>query len=411
MTVVIVGGGIGGLTAALSLHAVGVPVRVLEATAQLRPLGVGINLLPHATAHLTELGLGKALADTAIATSEVVHLDRFGNEIWRDPRGRAAGHNHPQYSVHRGDLQQILLDAVRERIGPGTPSLGMRVLDTRNETHRAVCRVHNRRTDTIEEISGTAVIGADGIASAIRRTLYPHEGEPLWGGVRMWRGTAAARPFRTGSSMVIAGSNHAAKFVMYPVRPRAGGDGKSLINWVAEVRTDRPGAAPEWNRTGRLADVAPHFTGWHPAGVDICGLMAATQHILEYPMVDRDPLPRWSFGRITLLGDAAHPMYPVGSNGGSQAILDARALAESFATAPNTGEPASIDVPSVLADYQSRRLDSANAVAAANRDIPMDRVLRLVAERAPHGFDTITDVLTAAEIDALGGSYRHTSQG
>lgn len=404
MTILIIGGGIGGLTAALSLHAVGIRATIVETATELLPLGAGINLLPHATAHLTTLGLREALETTAIPTSEVVHLDRFGNEIWRQPRGRAAGHDHPQYSVHRGDLQRILLDAVRDRLGSSAIRVGLRVIDAQTVGERAECRVHRRDRDAIEIISGSAVIGADGIGSAVRKSLYPSEGEPLWGGVRMWRGIAQGEPFLSGSSMVIAGSNHAAKFVMYPVSadPRIGG--RVLINWIAEVRTDSPGSdIPEWDRRGRLADVAQHFSGWNLAGVDICAVMAATERILDYPMVDRDPLPGWTFGRITLLGDAAHPMYPVGSNGGSQAILDARELALTLAESP--------DVPAALITYDHRRRENANAVAVANRDIPMDRILRLVAERAPNGFHSIADVLSDAEIGALGGSYRQTSRG
>lgn len=256
--------------------------------------------------------------------------------------------------------------------------------------------------DPSRELTADAVIGADGLHSAVRAHLYPDEGPPRWNGIRMWRGVAPAARFLTGTSMLMAGSNHAAKLVAYPLGAAAPGSDEVLVNWVAEVRMpqDTQGEA-EWTHTGRVGDVTPHYRGWRIAGLDVAALLAASETVLEYPMVDRDPLPRWSFGRITLLGDAAHPMYPVGSNGGSQAILDARAVAAELA---RTGDPVA-----GLAAYESARRDTANSVVLANRDIPMDRALRMVAERAPEGFDRIEDVLTAEELRAITEAYRRTS--
>ncbi|NUP29176.1 MAG: flavin-dependent oxidoreductase, partial [Nocardia sp.] len=260
--------------------------------------------------------------------------------------------------------------------------------------------VQDRAAGTTVELDADVVIGADGLHSGVRAHLYPGEGPPRWNGIRMWRGVAGAPAFLSGTSMLMAGSNHAAKLVAYPHTTAATGD--VLVNWVAEVRTprDEQGEA-EWTRTGRLDDVAPHYRDWRIAGLDVAALLAGSEPLLEYPMVDRDPLPRWSFGRITLLGDAAHPMYPVGSNGGSQAILDARAVAAGLA---GTGDPVA-----GLAAYESARRESANTVVLANRDIPMDRTLRLVAERAPTGFDRIQDVLSEAELRAITDGYRRTS--
>ncbi|WP_067659210.1 FAD-dependent monooxygenase [Nocardia harenae] len=393
MQVLIAGAGIGGLTAALALHAAGIDAVVLDRVTELRPLGVGINLLPHAVAVLAELGLHDELAANAVATAELVHYDRFGNEIWREPRGRAAGHPLPQYSVHRGRLQTLLLAAVRDRLGPAAVRTGCRVTGTRTDDDRVRVTVAGH-----PEYPADAVIGADGLHSAVRAQLYPAEGPPRWNGVRMWRGVAAAAPFLTGASMIMAGSNHAAKFVAYPVTPAA--DGTALVNWVAEVRAPASelGEA-EWTRSGRLIDVLPHYSGWRIGGLDIGALLTRTADILEYPMVDRDPVPRWTFGRATLLGDAAHPMYPIGSNGGSQAILDAAALAVELAARPD-------DPAAGLAAYQTARLAAANAVVLANRDMPMDAVLHAVAERAPEGFTVIEDVLSADELRAIGDGYR-----
>ena len=402
MRVLIVGAGIGGLTTALSLHAAGIEVQVIDRVPLLRPLGVGINLLPHATEVLAELGLHDALAARAVATSELVHYDRFGNEIWREPRGVAAGHPWPQYSVHRGRLQSLLLDTVHDRLGPGTVRAGCRFVAATEEDRRVRVTIDEHGGADAVELAVDAVIGADGLHSAVRAHLYPDEGPPRWNGIRMWRGIATAARFLTGTSMLMAGSNHAAKLVAYPLGTAGPGSEEVLVNWVAEVRMpqDIQGEA-EWTRTGRLDDVIPYYRGWRIAGLDVEELLTASDTVLEYPMVDRDPLPRWSFGRITLLGDAAHPMYPVGSNGGSQAILDARSVAAELA---RTGDPVA-----GFAAYDSARRAPANSVVLANRDIPMDRALRMVAERAPGGFDRIEDVLTTEELRAITDAYRRTS--
>ncbi|MGW4330882.1 flavin-dependent oxidoreductase [Nocardia sp. NPDC004573] len=402
MKVLIVGAGIGGLTAALSLHAAGIQAVVIDSAIELRPLGVGINLLPHATGELAQLGLHERLAEIAIPTLECLHLDRFGNEIWREPRGLAAGHPWPQYSVHRGELQMLLLNAVYERLGPAAVRTGMRFENATQNVDGVGVRIHDRIRGRIMEMRADAVIGADGLHSAVRAQLHPGEGPPLWNGVRMWRGVSEARPFLSGASMVIAGSNHAAKFVAYPICAAARQRGRALINWVAEVKvTDMAEQVPDWNRTGRLEDVLPHYLGWQFDGQDVSELMAASDTILEYPMVDRNPLKRWTYGRTTVLGDAAHPMYPVGSNGGSQAILDARVLARELA--------ATRDPIAGLEAYEAARRDVVNAIVLANRDMPVDRILRKVADRAPHGFDRIDEVLTDRELDEIGKGYQHTS--
>nr|WP_246461998.1 flavin-dependent oxidoreductase [Nocardia transvalensis] len=398
----IVGAGIGGLTAALSLHAVGVEAVVIDSVRDLRPLGVGINLLPHATGELSELGLADRLAALGVATAEVVHLDRFGNEIWREPRGLAAGHRWPQYSVHRGELQVMLLAAVRERLGPDAVRTGLRFVDATQDRDGVRARVLDRDRDVTVDFEADLLVGADGLHSAVRAHLHPGEGPPRGSGIRMWRGVAVAERFLSGSSMLFAGSNHAAKFVAYPISPTPRPDNRTLVNWVAEVRMPEAAAeTADWNRTGRLADVLPFYEGWQCAGVDVGGLIASTEHILEYPMVDRDPLPHWTSGRITLLGDAAHPMYPIGSNGGSQTIIDARVLAAELARADDPAEAA-------LA-YESARLAPVNEIVLANRDMPMDRILRTVAERAPTGFTHIEDVLTPDELAALSTAYTRTS--
>jgi 2-polyprenyl-6-methoxyphenol hydroxylase-like FAD-dependent oxidoreductase len=398
----IVGAGIGGLAAALSLAAAGIEPQIIEAATELRPLGVGINLLPHAVRELTELGLGDALADLAIATAEMVTVDKFGNKIWSEPRGLAAGYQWPQYSVHRGELQMLLKDAVLARLGAGAIRTGTAFRGAAQDPYVVRAEVLDRATGAVSVIESDLLIGADGLHSAVRAQLHPAEGPPLWNGVRMWRGVVEAPSFLSGRSMVVAGNNTAAKFVAYPVSRRHELRGSALLNWIAEIRV-RESASPvaDWSREGRLAHVLPQFDGWRFFGVDVCGLMSASTRILEYPMVDRDPLPSWGNGRVTLLGDAAHPMYPIGSNGGTQAVVDARVLAFELARAA--------DPAAGLAAYESARVARTGALVLATRSIPMDRVLNLVAERAPQGFAAVEEVLTADETAELSRAFELTT--
>jgi 2-polyprenyl-6-methoxyphenol hydroxylase-like FAD-dependent oxidoreductase len=376
---------------------------VVESSTQMRALGVGINLLPHAVRELTELGLARSLAATGIPTAELVYHDRWGNRIWREPRGCDAGYRWPQYSIHRGELQMLLLDAVRSRLGRGAVRCG-HVLEGFDETTTAVrAHLRDRRTGTRTTVEADALIGADGIRSTVRGQLHPDEGPPIGNGIRMWRGVVETKPFLSGRTMIMAGSNTAAKFVAYPIAAEAQQHGRSLVNWVAEVcLPDSPQLERgDWNRQGRHCDVVPHFAGWTFSWLNIPELIVNTARIFEYPMVDRDPLPSWGTGRVTLLGDAAHPMYPIGSNGASQAIIDARVLAFELA---RTADPIT-----ALTAYERARREPTNALVLANRALGPERVMRLVAERAPNGFTRIEDVMTAAELAAIAGDYKKTA--
>ncbi|GAA3666133.1 flavin-dependent oxidoreductase [Nonomuraea antimicrobica] len=395
MRTMIVGGGIGGLSAALSLHAAGLDCVVVEAAGTLRPLGVGINLQPHAVRELTELGLGGPLAKLGVETSFMTFADRHGNVILALPRGRAAGYRWPQYSVHRGELQMALLAAVEERAGP--VRTGVRFEDFAHDgdgvlvTLRQGGRVLRERVDVL--------VGADGVQSAVRARLWPSGDPLLWAGIRMWRGVVEAEPILDGATVLVGGSNLAGKFVTYHIsagNPR-------LINWVAEAKVAEPGTVAEadWSREGKLPEVAAHFASWKYAPADIPALLHATPRILEYPMVDRDPLPQWGEGRVTLLGDAAHPMYPIGSNGGSQAVLDARVLARCLAT---------YDDPALaLAAYEEERRPPTSALVLAHRALPIEETIKLVTERAPDGFTEIGEVLTEAELSAMAAAQRRIS--
>ena len=401
MRVLIAGAGIAGLTAALSLHAAGIEAQLVDSATTLRPLGVGINLLPHAVRELTELGLGPQLAATGIATSEQAHFDRHGSLIWGEPRGLGLGYAWPQYSIHRGDLQMMLLAAVRDRLGEKAVQTGATVTGFTDRDGSVEVLLSARSNGRVVPASADVLVGADGLYSAVRAQLHPDEPAPRWSGVMMWRGTAEGRPFLSGSTLAITGSTSSVKFVAYPIAAR--GREAALINWVAEVMIggSEPPSRPDWNSEGRLAEALPHFKDWTFDWLDVPGLMSRSPEILQYPMVDRDPLPSWGRGRVTLIGDAAHPVYPIGSNGGSQAIIDARVLAGELAAAASPAD--------ALARYEAERLPAVNKIVLATRDMPVDAVLDMVSARAPDGFDRIEDVLTPAELATLKDAYRATS--
>jgi 2-polyprenyl-6-methoxyphenol hydroxylase-like FAD-dependent oxidoreductase len=411
MRVIVAGAGIGGLTTALSLHTAGIDALVIESAASLRPLGVGINLMPHAVRELTELGLGDELAATGIPTAEMVHFDRHGNRIWGFASGLNIGYHWPQYSIHRGELQMILLAAVRARLGPDAVRTGTAFTSFADSPSQVKVRVCDRASGATSVLRADVLVGADGLYSGVRAQLHPDEPPPRWGGIMMWRGVAPGVPFLTGRTVAVAGTNAELKFVAYPISRRAETQGQALLNWVAEVMLPTVGAeqvdAADWNRRGRVDDVLPWFAGWNFGWLDVPALITGAPHILEYPMVDRDPLPfwgqgvPWGHGRVTLLGDAAHPMYPIVANGGSQAIIDARVLAYSLCRAATPADG--------LAAYEMARRETVNAIVLACRDMPADRILHTVSMRAPHGFHRIEDVLSATELAAFDRAYRATT--
>ncbi|SDK47237.1 flavin-dependent oxidoreductase [Nonomuraea jiangxiensis] len=403
MRVLVAGAGIGGLTTALSLHAAGIGCALVELATKLKPLGVGINLQPHAVRELIELGLGEALARTAIPTSALIYANRHGNVILSVPRGRAAGYRWPQWSVHRGRLQMILLDAVRERLGPDAVRLGLAFEDfeTGPEQGPVPVRLREVRTGRVFTETADVVVGADGLHSTVRARLHPRDDELRWSGITMWRGITESEPYLDGASMVVAGTDEGSKIVAYPMCAQTRVRGRSLVNWVAEVRMAPPGppvSEAHWHREGRLEEVLPHFDGWVLPFLDVPELISGAGRILEYPMVDKAPLPRWGEGRVTLLGDAAHPMYPVGSNGGSQAVLDARFLAMALASAE--------DPAAGLAAYESERRRHTNDLVLTSRRFPVDETIKLVDRRAPGGFTDIGDVLSTQELQAMERAHR-----
>ncbi|WP_030909490.1 flavin-dependent oxidoreductase [Streptosporangium amethystogenes] len=385
--IVITGAGIGGLTTALALHAQGIDAIVLEAAGEIRPLGVGINIQPAAIAELIGLGLGDELAATGIPTREHRYLDHTGTTLWAEPRGVAAGHRFPQYSIHRGELQMMLLAAVRDRLGSGAVRTGSR-LHTFEHTRDGIrAHTHDRATGDTIVFEGAALIGADGLHSAVRSRLHPDQAPLSPGGVHMWRGLTELDDFLDGCTMIVASDQQATRLVAYPISARHRERGKALVNWVCLVTApgaDAPGDA-DWDRPGRLEDVLPHYLHWDFDWLDVPDMLARSGQILHYPMVDRDPLAGWGNGRVTLLGDAAHLMYPIGANGASQAILDAACLAGELA---HHG-----DAVTALRRYETARRPATTAIIHANRD--MDRTERAMAPRPDQDKSTALATLTS----------------
>jgi 2-polyprenyl-6-methoxyphenol hydroxylase-like FAD-dependent oxidoreductase len=396
--VVIVGAGIGGLTLGLALHSCGIPCRIFESAAEIRAIGVGINLLPHATKELAELGLEQSLAKVAITTTDATFFNRFGQLIYREPLGRMADYDHPQFSIHRGDLQMVLLDAFRTRAGSDRLATNRHCVGVeQDETGVTVTFSDGPGDGNRTTVRGRVAIACDGINSAVRKQLFPDEGEPRYSGVNMWRGVTRWKPMLSGASMVRAGWLSHGKMVIYPIRP-AGADGLQLINWVAEIETPTY-RKRDWNRSGSLDDFIGAFADWHFEWLDVPAFIRAADSVLEFPMVDQDPLPRWSFGRVTLLGDAAHPMVPRGSNGAGQAILDARALTAALLEYN--------DPIAALAAYEKQRLEATTRIVLTNRTNPPDAILREVFQRTrDQPFGAIEDVISREELIGLSEGYK-----
>jgi 2-polyprenyl-6-methoxyphenol hydroxylase-like FAD-dependent oxidoreductase len=398
MKVLIAGAGPGGLTAALCLARAGIECDVFESVARIRQLGVGLNLLPHGVRELTILGLADRLASAGVATAELAFFNKFGSEIWREPRGIAAGYRWPQFSIHRGALQSLLLEECH--------ALGVQIHAGRHlecfeqDANGVTARFIDKATGALlEERHADLLVAADGIHSVVRQQFYPNEMQPPYSGRVLWRAVSDAPPFLTGRSMIMAGYANR-KFVAYPISEASPQTGRALINWVADVYigADQPPIPRDWNRQVDRATVLKHFEDWRFDWLDIPALIVGSEVVYEYPLVDREPLPRWSFGRVTLLGDAAHPMYPIGSNGASQAILDAAALAAALTENP--------DPVCALQAYEAERLERTSKIVLSNRKQGPEIVMQMVEDRAPNGFRNLHDVISRRELEEVSNSYK-----
>lgn len=399
MKVLIAGAGIGGLTTALSLEAIGVrDIRIVEAAAEIKELGVGINILPHSVRELSELGLEKQLRAGGIEAKPITYYNQHGDLIGTFARG-GTEYGWPAYHFHRGRLQMILYRKVQEVLGEDSVRTGVQLasFDEREGSVRAALIHRDRAETTLEEAD--LLIGADGAASVTRSILYPDEGPPVWNGNVMTRAVTRGLAGDILKRPMIYAGHYKRRFLSYPILDP---DDNVVLNWGGTyyVGGQQPGPR-DWNKRVNAADVAAVYDGWNLGGLDVPDVMRRADAVFEYPQVDRDPVPRWSFGCVTLLGDAAHPMHPAGSQGASQAILDARALARHL--------DASDSIPEALRRYDDERIEPTARIVLENRRMGDGRVLQLVHERAPDGFDSIEDVMSQEELEQITGRYRQLS--
>jgi 2-polyprenyl-6-methoxyphenol hydroxylase-like FAD-dependent oxidoreductase len=398
VTVVIAGGGIAGLTMALTCHEIGVPVRVLESVRSMAPLGVGINLQPNAIRELFDLGFADDLDNIGIEATEWALVGRGGNDVWSEDRGRLAGYRWPQYSVHRGELQMLLYRAVIERIGSDAVLTGHRVTGYRDTTGGVAVQV-DTRDGHATEIVGDVLLAADGLHSAVRAQMHPDQPDPHWGGQILWRGAAQGPPVRSGACFTLVGTI-SQRFVHYPISAADPDTGLQLQNWIAELTVDPSEgfAASNWNRPAELKDFLPAFDDWTFDWLDIPSLVRGAPAVWEFPMVDRDPVDRWVDGRTCLVGDAAHVMFPVGSNGASQAIVDARVMGAKFVE-HGVGRDA-------LHAFEDQLLEPLSQLVLRNRGHGPIGILEVVDERCGGYFDNIDDVIDRNEIEAFMQNYK-----
>jgi len=401
MSIAIVGGGIAGLALALNLHKRGIDCHVYEVAPEIKALGVGITLLPHAMRELTALGLQDALRAVAIENKESRFFNRFGQLIYREPRGKYAGYPYPEFGIHRGRLHLVLYNAARATLGDAKITTNRRCVGLEQDDRGVT--IHFQETTTgraLDPVRADIVVGCDGVNSAVRRVFYPDE-QVCFTGINTWRGVTRLKPIFDGRTYVRIGSIKTAKMVIYPIIDNIDSDGRQLINWVAEV-TSETQSRNDWNKPGKLEDFYNYYEKWSFDWLDVPAMIRNADTILEYPMVDKDPVARWTFGRVTLTGDAAHPMYPRGSNGAAQALIDVRILSDFLHELRNPLE--------ALEAYETARLGTTSEIVRANRVIPpdtiMDKVQTLTGDKP---FENLDDFITQDELREVSKQYQRVA--
>lgn len=399
--VTIVGGGIGGLAFALFLHERGISCRVYEAVEEIGTVGAGINILPHAVKELDGLGLVPELDKVGIRTKDASYFNHYGQHIYTEPAGLDAGYSWPQFSIHRGDLQQVLLEAVIDRIGQENVVTGYRCKGIEQDSDTVTTFFVDPVGNDLPPVKSRLTVGADGIKSALRQQFYPDEGDPVYSGLTIWRGVVPYKPFLSGANTIRAGWMPVGKIMVYPIRDNIDEHGNQLMNWVVTQERPRPKTL-DWNKPASIDDFFEPFKNWHFDWLDIPDLLKKTERPLIFPMVDRDPLPTWTFGRATLMGDAAHPMYPRGSNGAGQSIIDGRVLADRLVEL-GIG-------PDALQAYDKERVKKTGEVVLMNRKNPPDAILREAFERSGgKPFDHINDIISDDELAEISNRYKRVA--
>lgn len=401
MEIAIVGGGIVGLALALGLHQRGVASRVYEAAPEIREIGVGITLLPHAMRELTALGLGEAVRAAGIELGASAFYNRFGQSIYSEVRGLAAGYAYPEISIHRGRLHNLLYREALAQLGPDRIVTDTQLVSmTQDDDGVDIQFLRTSTGETLPPVRATIMIGCDGVSSATRKILYPDD-KVVFTGINTWRGVTRRKPILDGKTYLRIGSIRTGKIVVYPICDDIDDEGNQLINWVAEIERTTS-TMNDWNKGGRLEDFLPVYEGWSFDWLNVGDLIRDADNLLEYPMVDKDPLDQWTFGRITLAGDAAHPMYPRGSNGSAQGLIDARTLAETLTEMDNPLE--------ALKAYEAARIGPTGHVVRTNRTAPPDIInIRVEELTGDKPFDDLDQLITQDELRQLSDQYKRVA--
>ena len=401
MNIAIVGGGIAGLALALNLHKRGIACQVYEVAPEIKAIGVGITLLPHAMRELTALGLQDDLRAVAIENRESCFFSRFGQLIYREPRGKYAGYPYPEFGIHRGRLHVVLYNAARRTLGDQNIITNRRCVGLSQDDHGVTIQFQETTAGAaVAPVRADIAIACDGVNSAVRRAFYPDE-QVAFNGINTWRGVTRHKPIFDGRTYVRIGSIKVAKMVIYPIIDDIDGEGRQLINWVAEVTSENQGRN-DWNKPGKLDDFHHYYQDWTFDWLDVAALIRNADTIFEYPMVDKDPVDRWTFGRVTLTGDAAHPMYPRGSNGAAQALIDVRVLADLMAEMN--------DPLKALKAYEEARLKPANEVVTMNRTSPPDFIIDKVQSlTGDQQFKNLDDFITQDELREFSKQYQRVA--
>jgi 5-methylphenazine-1-carboxylate 1-monooxygenase len=398
--VIIAGGGIGGLSLALTLDQIGVPFVVFESVQKLRPLGVGINLQPNAVRELYDMGIdAEELDEIGLPAKEWALVGLNGNDIYAEPRGLLAGYNWPQYAVHRGQFQMLLYNQVCERAGADVVRLGHQVTGYEENADGTVSALIDLADGTAVRETGRLMIGADGLHSAVRAQMHPDQPPIHWGGAIMWRGTTLANPIRTGSSFIGLGT-YSQRMVIYPISHPDPSTGLAAINWIAEVTVDNSHGwqSSGWFEPVEIDEFIHHFEDWTYDWLDVPELLRSANIAYQNAMIDRDPVSTWIDGNVALLGDAAHPMYPTGSNGASQAIVDARVLGATLIEHGVTQD--------ALAVYDKQLCGPISKVVLRNRGAGPFGLLNMVDEKCGGAFDDIDDIIPPAERNEFMARYK-----